>query len=293
LWDAVVGVIPHYQQQFGIDGVMIDMGHALPHSLKQRLIGTARSINPNFAFWDENFNISIDSRTEGYNAVMGYWLFDVHNPGKVYELLRSMARSSFPIRFFAAPENHNTPRAASRPGGTAYSRYALTLCATVPGMPFVLTGFELGETQPINTGLGFSSEQFALYPPEKLPLFSSYAFNWTRPDNLVEFIRERLTIRAKHATMLNSDDPGSFTMGRADHPSILVYTRYKNGDRVSVIANVDTEHAHHGYAQLPVHAGSSATIYGVIGQGRGTGPLVERVVLPVKLDPGETLILPG
>ena len=163
-------------------------------------------------------------------------------------------------------------------------------------MPFVLSGFELGETQPINTGLGYSSEQFALYPSEKLPLFSSYAFNWTRTDNLVAFIRERLTIRAKNASVLNNDDPSTFAMGHADHPSILVFTRHKSGHRVSVIANVDAEHAHHGHAQLPVysHNGSIASVsqngHNTNGHG-GTGPLVESVVMPVRLAPGESLVL--
>src|SRR5205814_2498275 len=97
-----------------------------------------------------------------------------------------MAHGNQPISFFAAPENHNTPRAMSRLGGSAYVHYALALAAMVPAVPFILTGFELGETQPINTGLGFGNEQLAHYPPEKLPLFSEWAFNWTRPDNLVK-----------------------------------------------------------------------------------------------------------
>lgn len=293
LWDALLGVIPHYQQQFGIDGVMIDMGHALPTPLKQQMVSTARAINPDFAFWDENFNISAASRVEGYNAVMGYWLFDVHNPGKVYDLLNAMARSPFPIRFFAAPENHNTPRAASRPGGLNYARYALTLCTSIPGMPFVLSGFELGETQPINTGLGFSAEQFAQYPAETLPLFSRYAFNWTRPDNLVNFIRERLTMRASHAAILNNDDPATFAIGGADNPSILVFTRHNNGNNVSVIANVDSENSHAGNALLPMRTHNGyAHIIARNGHNHGTGPLTERVVIPVDLSPGQALMLP-
>ena len=68
-----MGVIPHYQNEFGIDGVMMDMGHALPMALKQRVVQAARDINPDFAFWEENFLIEQQSVDEGYNAVLGYW----------------------------------------------------------------------------------------------------------------------------------------------------------------------------------------------------------------------------
>jgi hypothetical protein len=50
LWERVVGIIPYYQREFHIDGVMIDMGHALPMALKSEMVKTARTIDPNFAF---------------------------------------------------------------------------------------------------------------------------------------------------------------------------------------------------------------------------------------------------
>ncbi|MBM3464029.1 MAG: alpha-amylase, partial [Armatimonadetes bacterium] len=42
LWDSILGIIPHYQDEFGVDGVMVDMGHALPHELMHRIIVKAR-----------------------------------------------------------------------------------------------------------------------------------------------------------------------------------------------------------------------------------------------------------
>ena len=74
LWDRIVGIIPYYQKEFHIDGVMIDMGHALPMELKAEMVRTAREHNPDFAFWDENFSVTRKSREEGYNAVFGFLL---------------------------------------------------------------------------------------------------------------------------------------------------------------------------------------------------------------------------
>jgi len=58
LWDRIVGIIPYYQREFRIDGVMIDMGHALPMALKAEIVEKARVINSDFAFWDENFSVA-------------------------------------------------------------------------------------------------------------------------------------------------------------------------------------------------------------------------------------------
>lgn len=287
LWNAIVNVIPYYQNTFGIDGVMIDMGHSLPLPLKQRIVAAARAVNPDFAFWDENFSISAHSRAEGYNAVMGYWLFDVHRPEKVRDMLNSMAHQSFPIRFFAAPENHNTPRAASHPGGLDYARYALAISALIPGMPFILSGFELGETQPINTGLGFSAEMLAQYPAEKLPLFSTYAFNWTRPDNLVEMVRRTLQLRARDPLLYNDDDPNTMQIGHSDNPDILVFARRRNSQRVNVIANTDMLTPSKGRALVNRKARHGMGIYGVA----GSIPFTEETSVEVSLSPGQVIVI--
>ena len=43
-------IIPHYQQQYGIDGARIDMGHALPSELVNRIIANARINDKDFCF---------------------------------------------------------------------------------------------------------------------------------------------------------------------------------------------------------------------------------------------------
>lgn len=287
LWEYIAGVIPYWQRTFGIDGVMIDMGHALPLPLKERVVAAARAVNPDFAFWDENFAISGPSAAEGYNAVMGYTMFDMHLPHKVRDFLGMLSGTTLPIRFFAAPENHNTMRAASRPGGLDYVRYAIALSMTMPGMPFILSGLELGETQPINTGLGFSNEMIARYPAEQLPLFSVWAFNWTRPDNLIETLRQAIAFRQAHMDLFTDPRAGTTHFGYSDNSAILVYSRRNETQQVGVIANMDVEHASGGRAALGVHARSGVGIYGI----SGLIPLSEELTVPVSLTPGQVLVI--
>ena len=290
LWDAIAGVVPYYQKEFGIDGVMLDMGHALPMALKGRIVAEAHRINPNFVFWEENFAINEDSRREGYNAVMGDMIFALNDPNGLRNFINHWASHHVPIPFFATPENHNTPRAASRTGnGRIYSYYTLPLCIAMPGIPFIHNGFELGEQQPINTGLGFSNEMLGQYPSDRLPLFSEYAFDWTREENLIEGVRYALALRERYADVLTSSDPDSWCLGMSNNGHILVFTRMNGDLSLSFVANTDQRHHQSGRVLL---SGQWHRTQGVW----GTEDIIQvhnGLALSVDLSPGYVLVLEG
>jgi starch synthase (maltosyl-transferring) len=290
LWDAVAGVIPHYQQHFGIDGVMLDMGHALPLPLKERMVASARAINPDFAFWEEDFTINQRSRDEGYNAVMGWWPLAAHQGESMRNMLTQMAHGPLPIACFAAPENHNTPRAASRHGGRAYSHYALALASMTSALPFILSGFELCETQPINTGVGFSPEQLVHYPSEKLPLFSEYAFNWTRADHMVRSVKYALSIRKKYESLLCDHRPSSLVIGYSSNPAILVFSRRSGKQWVSVIANTDPTQEQRGRVVVDTRAYRVPGLWGTSPEGMD---VYRELVSEQSLVPGYVVIFDG
>jgi hypothetical protein len=236
LWEKIWGIIPHYQRDLGIDGVMIDMGHALPMELKQEMISRARTIDPEFAFWDENFSVNEQSVKEGYNAVFGYQWADQHHPEKFKQLLRVFANEGFPISYFSTPESHNTPRAAARNGGVTYSRYAWALSNVIPAVPFLHSGFEVGETLPINTGLDFSREEQARLPSDRLPLFSEHAYPWLSKDNLVEWIRAVAKIRQTYHDLIIDREPKSFTYIESPNPDCIAFVRGKKGSKKRLLA---------------------------------------------------------
>lgn len=241
LWDKIIGIIPYYQKEFHIDGVMIDMGHALPMQLKAEMVSTARKLDPDFAFWDENFSVTRKSREEGYNAVFGYCWIDQHHPARMKALCKRIASEGFPIPFFATPENHNTPRAASRPGGLLYARWSWVINSFLPAVPFIHSGFELAERYPINTGLDFSVDQLKQLPSERLPLFSEYGYNWLNEEQFPEWVATLSEIRRRYRRSIVNPDPRSFVMLHENNEHIIAFARIDEStkERVAVIANSD------------------------------------------------------
>jgi len=241
LWEKIVGIIPYYQREFHIDGVMIDMGHALPMELKSEIVKTARSRDPEFAFWDENFSVTRRSREEGYNAVFGFCWIDQHHPARMKALCRRLATEGFPIPFFATPENHNTPRAAARPGDVRYARWSWVVNCFLPAIPFIHSGFELAEGYPINTGLDFSREQLKLLPSEKLPLFSEYGYDWLNKNQFPEWVAKLSRIRRKYAELIANPEPRTFRMLSDHNDHLIAFARVSDDEKtkLAVVANAN------------------------------------------------------
>ncbi|NTW48700.1 MAG: alpha-amylase [Chlorobiales bacterium] len=248
LWEKIIGIIPHYKKEYGIDGVMIDMGHALPSTLKQELISTARECDPDFAFWDENFKTTETGRKEGYNAVMGSIPFVGDKPNEFKGYINYLGQVGAPLPVFGTAENHNCPRNAARLGGgktgMMYSKLVWSLCAVLPAVPFIHSGMEICETQPINTGLDFTPEEQKRYPSETLPLFSEYAYNWAtanRFPTLNNYIRHILEVRAKYLDVIMCGIPGALFAIETENPKLLVIQREANGKKLLFAGNYNFE----------------------------------------------------
>jgi hypothetical protein len=265
---------------------MIDMGHALPMELKHEMIRRARAIDPDFAFWDENFSVKEQSVKEGYNAVIGYLWSDQHYPERLKNLLGRCATEGFPLPFFATPESHNTPRAAARPGGVRYSRYAWAISNFLPAIPFIHSGFELGETFPVNTGLDFSKDDLERYPSDRLPLFSEHAYSWTSRDQFVDWITRVSTIRQKYKSLIVDRSPQSFSFLDSDQADILAFARTKKELHKSllVIANSNMSEAREFTVNYPTKKTSAADLFS------GKKFTVRHSAIHGKLAPGQVIV---
>ncbi len=289
LWERIAGILPWWRERFGVDGVMVDMGHALPPDLKRNFLAAARKLDPAFAFWDENFAVSEESAREGFDAVLGYSWLDVWPREKLEGLLWRLSTERLPLPFFATAETHDSPRAAGRPGGEVLAPGLFALLSAMPAVPWVHGGFELGAKVPVNTGLDFTPEEIRQYPPERLPLFSPAVLPWERPGGLVSRVRKALAARRRFLETASDPDPEGFRFFKAAPAGVLgVFRRGKAGEFL-VLFNPDPREGAPFEVEDPFGGGPCACLLsgktltpGGDGRLRGT------------LDPGEALWLaPG
>lgn len=242
LWKTIENLIPTYQRKYAIDGVMVDMGHAVPVPLMQRIIKKAREVDPDFAFLSENFEITEESVKAGYNAVVGYaWWVEYKRDG-MYGLLDHVGKRGVPLSFFGAVENHNTPRAAGRKGGEKYARYAFLVNCMLPrAIPFVHSGQELGETMPVNTGLDFSNQDLEKLKGKKLALFDLCGFNWDGRHSMLPFVKKVLELREQFKEIITLTEPESFCSVLTGQADVICFIRRKDQKNVAVLFNRDLD----------------------------------------------------
>ena len=277
LWEKITEIIPHYQREYRIDGVMIDMGHALPSELKHRMIHRARQLDPDFALWAEEFGLHPGVRAEGYNVCLGPFMQRVRDPEAWQHLLEQIADSGVPVPFMATGENHNTPRATHWPGGKAFSLLIQTYGAFLPAIPYIHNGAELTDPTPVNTGFDFTDAEIANLPPSVLPLFSAAGLDWTRGDTLVDELRRLHALRARYHDLVTNPDPGSLRLLESADPAISGYLRQPPGETrgIAVVGNRDME-TPRAFTPPPHFA---------------TTDLLTNQPLPAELAPGQVVVL--
>lgn len=248
LWDSIISIIPHYQETYGIDGAMIDMGHALPAVLKRMIVESARKKRPDFVFWDENFDPTPAVRAEGFNAVFGSLPFVIHDTVFIRGLLNYLNRTGVALPFFGTGENHNTPRICHRwPGretGRNRAMFVFTLSAVLPSVPFLHSGMEICEWHPVNLGLNFDDSDRALFPAETLPLFSTFSYDWAGTNGLVPlngYIRTIIDIRERYASLVRNGEKGSIVLPYVTEPDLFAVLRKNNHQSLLFIGNSNGE----------------------------------------------------
>lgn len=247
LWDEIAAIIPRWQERYDIDGAMMDMGHALPRRLKQRIVETARARRTDFLFWDENFDPTPAIRDEGFNAVFGSLPFVVQDIIYLRGLLNFLNKTGVALPFFGTGENHNTPRLCyAHPGqeaGRAHARFIFTLATVLPTIPFIHGGMELCEWKPVNLGLNFTDEDRARWPTESLPLFAPAAFDWENANGLEPlnaWIRRVLEVRARHLDLIMDGSPGTISIPWVSDERLFAIKRDAQGRSLLFVGNSHT-----------------------------------------------------
>jgi glycosidase len=202
LWEKLADIVPSYQRRFGIDGARIDMGHALPAKLIQMIFNKARALDPDFSFIAEELQTinAETARKVGYNMIIGNGFIMVPRiwQGKAHEFYHESKHLKAPL--FACTETHDTPRIAARDGHETLAITTTVLNMFMPnGVPFINSGQEVFEKQPMNTGLDCTRDDLYRLNEDdpyygKLALFDRYQFHYTNesrwiiPD-ILDFIK--------------------------------------------------------------------------------------------------------
>ncbi len=255
LWEKLADIVPSYQRRFGIDGARIDMGHALPSKLLAMIMAKAKERDADFSFIAEELQpANADyAKKAGYNMIIGNGF--VMEPrvfeGNLHEFVYGI--NNLPLPMFACGETHDTPRLAARDGYEKLSKMLTVLNMFIPNsVPFINSGQEVYERQPMNTGLDSrKNEQYSLDRLDqyngKLALFDKYQFHYTNPrrwelPDILDFIKP---IRKKWLKEITN--PKSFVpIYNADHSKTfigLAYFKKTKKDKDSclmILANADT-----------------------------------------------------
>lgn len=238
LFEFITDIVPYYINKYNIDGIMLDMGHALPKFLRSSIIEKARNLKKDFIFLEENFNPNNDSLAEGFNAVVGYLIFDMDKPNKMNDYIKRLENEEIVIPVFATPENHNTPRIQFHFNNADFSIMLYGLASFLPNsIRFIHSGFETLETIPVNTGLNFTKDELKQYSPSDLPLFSTAALKWEK--SIVDKISEINLLRDKVISgSINNYKVVSVNNNNSD---IVSYKLVNEKEQLLIIANYNKD----------------------------------------------------
>ncbi|MDY0024264.1 MAG: hypothetical protein RBR66_04980 [Candidatus Izemoplasmatales bacterium] len=249
LWDTLKNIIPYYQKTYGIDGARIDMGHALPNELLAMIIKEARDIDKDFAFIAEELNPdnALKAKKAGYNIIIGngFWMEPRIWEKKLHKFVYGAKDIALPM--FACNETHDTARIAGRDGGRTLARMTTVLNMLLPNLvPFINSGQEVYETQPMNTGIDCTNDDKFRLPQDdlfygKLALFDKYAIHYLNHNRweLADHLDGIKSIRSEwldQITDLSCYEPMYFN--EFDSPAIGVsYFNKKTNKCLLVVAN--------------------------------------------------------
>ncbi|MFH0980434.1 MAG: alpha-amylase [Planctomycetota bacterium] len=305
LWRALAGILPFYQR-FGVDGARVDMAHALPKPLEEMILDRPRRIDPDFCFMAEELGAQNHAKAyrAGYNILIGpSWYMEPRaHHGLVHKFAYQVLRN-LRVPALAAAETPDTPRAVTRRGGRRYVRAMAALNSFLPrAVPFINSGLECFERQPMNLGLDSRPrDRFALPRDDpfygKLAFFDPFVLHWTHLGGpaMVELFAALAAVRQRYlhemATPANHFVP---TVTRQARWVVASGFLVEGGRRaLLVLANVDFESERRTtVTRLPPRVRRRLTAEVLLSLSKPhSAPLIRRGRISVSLPPGEVLVL--
>ena len=136
----------------------------------------------------------------------------------------------------------------------AFSRMSLVVNSFLPGLLFIHQGYELGETHPVNTGLGFTPEEIAAHPSHTLPLFSHGMLSWANADEMTALVAKVTALRREWTALVAAPERETFHLLPTTHEDVVCYLRVTadHAHAIAVCVNTNCVKGREAHVQIPV-----------------------------------------
>lgn len=235
LWDTLIEAACFQLKTYNIDGFRVDIGHTLPVPLLQSMFKMIKDMKPAAILISEDlFNRNHrEAAKTGYNVMLGSgWniMTDIHVE-RLQDYLRELPELQ--IHVFACSETADTPRITSR-GGTELARLMTVFNYFLPnGIPYLTTGMEVYEEQPLNCGLGDNTGGADI--PKAF--FNTMAINWASESTLLPLLEQLQQLKRQYANLL---EPANFYLSDSQG-DILIYSYYLKDELFSACFNLNPD----------------------------------------------------
>ncbi|MCX8130255.1 MAG: alpha-amylase [Clostridia bacterium] len=240
LWDIFEEVLRHDMEVYGLDGFRVDIGHTLPVPLLQHLFNVVKKIKPDAILISEDlFNSNHKkAKSSGYNIMLGSgWnIMSKISKKTLVDYLKELP--SLEINIFACAETADTPRITSRNGGINLARMMGVFNYFLPNaVPYITTGFEVNEKQPLNCGLADNTNGAEI----PRAFFNKIKIDWTNQyaEDMNLLLRRLYSIRKEYLGLIK---PDNFTI--PETPEDIIIYAYVQKQKMLVCCfnlNMDNE----------------------------------------------------
>jgi cyclomaltodextrinase len=229
--DYLLDCVKMWIEEFGIDGLRLDVAYCLDHNFMRRLRSFCEELKPGFALIGEvlfgDYNLIVNDEMlhscTNYECYKG--IFSSFNCMNMFEIAHSLNRQFGPEQWciyrgkhlMTFVDNHDVTRIASILTNKNHLPLAYGLLFGMPGIPCIYYGSEWGEE-----GVKAPDNDYALRP----------CFEEPKPNELTNFIKELIEVRRNSDALCN----GSYrNVVITNHQ--LIFERRTDNERVLVAIN--------------------------------------------------------
>ncbi len=229
--DYLLSCVKMWIEEFGIDGLRLDVAYCLDHNFMRRLRAYCEELKPGFALIGEvlfgDYNLIVNDgmlhSCTNYECYKG--IFSSFNSMNMFEIAHSLHRQygADPWCIYRGKhlmsfvDNHDVSRLATILTNKEHIPLAYGLLFGMPGIPCLYYGSEWGEE-----GAKAPDNDYALRP----------CFEEPKPNDLTDFIRKLIAARRESDALCN----GSYkNVVLTNHQ--LVFERKTNKERMLVAIN--------------------------------------------------------